>query len=532
MPYLAPMSPASIRALAFTLCFACSPTAPVSDECSLDTDCEGGVCVDGSCQFGGLDASRDTATPIEDGDGDGISDENEGRDAAIDTDGDGTADYEDADSDGDGIPDADESGTTDPTFAPRDTDGDGTPDFRDLDSDGDMIVDDVETTVDTDGDGRGDYLDLDSDGDGIPDITEGAPGSAADAPDDTDGDGVPDFRDLDADADGIADSVEGTDDLDSDGIPNFRDPRNDTPITPITLTAISTDFNTPIGIDYHEPTNSIVLSANYPSGGPFNFELINFDGSHAQFSDVAGLTDEIKIGTVRSGNVAGFVTGDLFVGNGVDGQISRVSSDGMTVDAVWSDLPGEANGLGRGSLYVDRTGVFGGELIIVTTAGQVWRITADGTPTMIAATGVHLEGMIVVPEAPARYGPLSGRIIAGAENEGRLYAISADGTVDFYELPGVLIEDIDFIDGTENYFGVDYSNNRLLGAPATEFSGYAGDILLAMEVVTGSGLFILRWDGASLAAQPIPLSAESQIPAQWEHVTFAPAGIVEVPPII
>ena len=32
----------------------------------------------------------------------------------------------------------------------------------------------------------------------------------------------------------------------------------------------------------------------------------------------------------------------------------------------------------RGSLYVDRTGVWGGDLIAVTTRGGVWRVTRDG----------------------------------------------------------------------------------------------------------------------------------------------------------
>jgi hypothetical protein len=36
----------------------------------------------------------------------------------------------------------------------------------------------------------------------------------------------------------------------------------------------------------------------------------------------------LKVATVRSGNKAGFVTGDLFTGNGKNGEIIRVTEKG------------------------------------------------------------------------------------------------------------------------------------------------------------------------------------------------------------
>src|SRR5262249_48935155 len=155
----------------------------------------------------------------------------------------------------------------------------------------------------------------------------------------------------------------------------------------ITFTAISTPFSTPIGIDFHEPTKSVILSANYPSGMPSNLERITQDGTHYAFSSLSGLTDEIKIATVRSGNVGGFTTGDLVVVNGIDGQLVRISADGSSVITPWVVLPGTNHGLFRGSLYFDTTGLYGGDLVVVTTMGEVWRIKSDGTPTKLAALG-------------------------------------------------------------------------------------------------------------------------------------------------
>ncbi|HHH12225.1 MAG TPA: hypothetical protein ENK23_09175 [Sorangium sp.] len=368
----------------------------------------------------------------------------------------------------------------------------------------------------------------DEDGDGISDSDEGK--DAPNGPTDTDGDGTPDYQDTDSDDDGLSDKVEGLEDDDGDSIPNFQDPFNDGPPPTIKLTAITTPFTTPIGIDYHEPTNSLVLSANYPNGMPFNFERIEQDGTHHAFSMQSGFTDEVKIATARPGNASGFASGELFVGNGIDGQIVRISADGMTITNPWVDLPGVGNGLMRGSFVVDHKGVlFGGDLIAVTTVGQVWRITAAGVPTMIAdVPGVHLEGVAIVPNAPTRFGPLAGKIIAGAETVGLLYAFAADGTTESYAV-GVNIEDIDIVLPNENFFGVNYGSSNLYGAEAAQFASMHGDILLTQEGHTGSGLFRLQWDGQALVAAELAITADSAVPLQWEHVTFAAAGVKEIP---
>jgi len=309
------------------------------------------------------------------------------------------------------------------------------------------------------------------------------------------------------------------------------------PAYAITLTQISTTFNSPIGIDYHEPTQSVIASVNYNSGGtPYNLERILLDGSHTQFSGVSGLTDELKIATVRSGNVGGFSTGEVFTGTGVDGQIIRISPNGSSfsyINLPYDVVPGDSNhGLMRGSLYVDRTGVYGGDLITVTTGGEVWRINNSGSTTFIADVNTHLEGLMTVPNNTSLYGPLAGKIIAGAEEQGLMYVFDSGGFVTTHSL-GVAIEDIDLIEPGENFFGVNFGSSRILGAPASDFASMANDILLTQESPTGgSSLFHLEWNGSSLVTTQVALDFGSEVPSQWEHVTFAPAGIVEIQPTV
>ena len=474
----------------------------------------------------GVDGATDSTT---DGgtDGGGTGGEDDGGDAGTDT---GPDWSPDDDSDGDGLTDGEEGRDDD---APQDSDGDGTPDYLDEDSDDDGVPDAIESLprgesgapADTDGDGTPDHLDRDSDDDGLLDRIEGA--SDDGVPPDTDGDGIPDMRDDDSDADGLADSLERLEDWDGDGIPNAIDPRNEGGVPALPFTAISTAFNSPIGIDYHEHTGTVVITVNYPTGNPLAFERVETDGTHVAFSAVSGLTNEVKIATARTG-AAGFAPGELFVGNGIDGQIVRISADGSSVQNPWVDLPGDGNGLMRGSLYVDRTGVWGNELLVATTAGELWRIDAAGTPTLIADAEVHLEGLVTVPDAPARYGPLAGKAIAGAENEGLLYVFDPGGAIASINV-GVAVEDIDMVVPHENFFGVNYGTSRLIGVPAQDLLPMAGDILLTQESVTSVGLFHLRYDGTGLVTEELTAASGSATIGQWEHVTTAAAGIQEVP---
>lgn len=294
----------------------------------------------------------------------------------------------------------------------------------------------------------------------------------------------------------------------------------------LALRALSSEFNSPIGIDYHQPTNKVVMSVNYPSGQPSNFELVAADGTRAPFANISGLTEELKLATARDSlvggvSIGGFQSGELFTGSGVPGVIVRISPDGSTVHNPWVILPGES-GLLRGSLHVDRTGVFGGDLIAVTTTGGVWRINAAGQPTQLTRLGTHLEGLSTIPNNPAKYGPWAGKILVGAEEQGFLYTVDVQGHIAFYQL-GINPEDIDIIPANENFFGVGFSEQTLWGAPAAAFAGMVGDILVAQE--SPGILYRVRWNGSAFEKAQL-----AQV-SQWEHVTFAPAGISEIPPV-
>jgi hypothetical protein len=284
---------------------------------------------------------------------------------------------------------------------------------------------------------------------------------------------------------------------------------------PVTLTPIATGFNNPIGIDYHEPTDQVILSVNYPTGQPSNFELVARDGTRQPFTTISGFTDEVKIAIVRSGpHQGGFAVGEVFTGNGQPGQIVRISPNGSMVQNPWVTL--QDPGLLRGSLFQDRYGVFGGDLIVVTTTGGVWRVDSAGAATRLANLDVHLEGVTTVPDDPGRYGPWAAKIVVGAEQQGNIHTVDDQGNVDTFSLD-ISPEDIEIIPRDENFVGVDFGGKQLQGAPASEFAGMVGDFLIAQE---GGALWHVRWDPATGSFQTEQVARVEQ----WEHVTFAPVG--------
>jgi hypothetical protein len=186
-------------------------------------------------------------------------------------------------------------------------------------------------------------------------------------------------------------------------------------------------------------------------------------------------------------------------------------------------LPDEP-GLLRGSLFQDRFCVFDGDLIAVTTAGNVWRIKADGTSTRIAEIGTHLEGLTTVPDDRGKYGPWAGKILVGAEEEGCLYTVDKDGEYLCWDL-GIYPEDIDLIEKNENYFVISYGDKVLMGAKYQDFQDKIGDFIILQE--SPGLMYYVRWDPTRRQFQKTLMAQVSQ----WEQATFSPSGILEVPGI-
>src|SRR5207237_998765 len=94
---------------------------------------------------------------------------------------------------------------------------------------------------------------------------------------------------------------------------------------------------------------------------------------------ISGLSGDVKVATVRaSACLGGFTAGDVYAGNGQPGGLLKIS--GGVPQNPWVTLPGES-GLVSG-LYQDHVCAVGGDLVVVTSAGGIWRVTAAGTASL------------------------------------------------------------------------------------------------------------------------------------------------------
>ncbi|HEY0174504.1 MAG TPA: hypothetical protein VGB98_26035, partial [Pyrinomonadaceae bacterium] len=292
----------------------------------------------------------------------------------------------------------------------------------------------------------------------------------------------------------------------------------------VVLTPLGTEFRDHAGLDYHQPSKKLIVSANSPSGSPNNFELLAADGGHSAFSNVAGLNGEVLVAAAREAgqgaSPGGFQPGTLFTTNGAPGAVTRISPDGAAVQNPWATLPSEEGAVT--GLHVDRTGVFGGDLLVATAGGGVWRVNSSATPTRLAQLGTRLAGVSAVANDPERYGPWAGKVIVGAPEQAGVYAVDAQGQAESLQV-GLNPQDIDVVPAHENFYAVDTAGRKMLGAAEGAFAGIIGDILITQA--SPGRISRVRWDGAAFTVNELAEAAE------LKQVAFAPAGVGQLPAV-
>jgi hypothetical protein len=150
-------------------------------------------------------------------------------------------------------------------------------------------------------------------------------------------------------------------------------------VAPITLAPVTQAVPyPPNAIVYDSALNTLIVSDNLSvnsSGNPAGFLQLQNTGAFSSFAGSAsgqraGFTDEVQMATAQPGQLTQFTPGDIYTSNGQPGQIAKITNNGATVINPWVTLPGETSVL-RGNLGIDSTGLWGGNLIAVTTAGDV-----------------------------------------------------------------------------------------------------------------------------------------------------------------
>ncbi|MCL5098604.1 MAG: hypothetical protein M1608_13960, partial [Candidatus Omnitrophica bacterium] len=266
-----------------------------------------------------------------------------------------------------------------------------------------------------------------------------------------------------------------------------------------------------VSIDYHKPSDSLIISANYATGTPYNFARLDDEGLHTNWPSCSGLLQEIKLATVKT-TTNGFTEGEMYFGTGQAGVIGKMTANGSAIYTNWCTLPGEAHLL-RGSLCVDQTGIFNHDLIVVTgdvssDGGGVWRVNGYGNTNRIVDLQTHLEGVITMPNDPGKYGPLAGKILAGGKYLGVIFTIDTNGETNVFnyddvegDVGPIYPEDFEIIPADQDLYVCCPYGDYLRKVSREYFSGFVGDLLVIQsgENVTDEELpprfLIFHWNG-------------------------------------
>jgi hypothetical protein len=317
---------------------------------------------------------------------------------------------------------------------------------------------------------------------------------------------------------------------------------------------VLTNLNQPSGIDYHAPSNSLIVSFNYNVAGSLAPNFLRIFSSNSAtatntvvntWSGVGLLPEEVKLTTVKR-TTNGFTAGDVYFSSNTN--IGKIWADGSQSNLAWCTLTNAAvtNALTiRGSLHWDETGVWSSDLIAVTSDSanrddlkDVWRVSADGHPTLVARIlTLHLEGVITIPNDVARWGPWAGKILAGDELLDVIYAIGTDGVVETYDTTGffpggIQPEDFDMIQTNQSLYACDQELGQIVKLSESLLKCHAGRLMItqAGEFNPGAKLFIVSWSGTNFMTQSISYTNSLGNLGHFEHVTFAPIDLPTLAP--
>ena len=274
--------------------------------------------------------------------------------------------------------------------------------------------------------------------------------------------------------------------------------------------------NNTIGFAYagNKFVGSVYFGAN-------NAQLYSTDlagGNVQQFSSpipTAG-GEVVLAGSLGKG---GFPTGDIYTGSQVNGNIYHISNAGGAPTLFASGLAGGV----RGILF-DTGSSFGGDMLVTTNSGNIYRVNSAGAVTVLASLAEDTEGMDIATSA---WGSYAGYLLVDSEGSGTLRLISPTGGVTVVgTVPSA--ETVSFVplnlgssgNALEGFYVANYAVD-IQFADASQFAGLLGDAVITSEQGSASALHSIHYDSNTNTFSITLLSGV--LPAQSEDGIFVTA---------
>lgn len=255
--------------------------------------------------------------------------------------------------------------------------------------------------------------------------------------------------------------------------------------------------------------------------GPNNGQLYqtNLSGSGVSLFGTAmpGASGETVLGS--SLGQAGFAKGDIYA-SPANNLIYHYANAGGA-PTVFGSVP---TGQVIRQVFFDPGSTFGGNMIVSTSSGNIYRFNSAGTPTLVANIGEDTEGLDI---ASAAFGPYSGQLLVTSEGSGAVRAVSPGGVVSLLPKTGggsvaiSLAETVSTVplnlgssgNPIEGFYVANYPSD-IQFANAAQFAGLQGDAIVTSEFGSNSTLWDLHWNGTTFdmtVVGALPLQSEDGI---------------------
>ncbi len=228
-----------------------------------------------------------------------------------------------------------------------------------------------------------------------------------------------------------------------------------------------------VGSVYFGNDNNQLYQTNLTGGG-----VTQFGGP------IPGASAEVVIGA--SLGQGGFAAGDIYTASEANTQIYHLANSGGS-PTLFATLPGSAGAVRQ--IFFDPGSSFGGNMLVTTTAGQVFSVTSAGASSLIASVGEDTEGMDIATSA---WGPFAGDLIVGSENSGTVrlinpttHAVTVVGNAGAFpgaETISAIPLSLDGTDPLQGFYVSNYASNIQFAA-ASQFvtQGLLGDVIVTDE---------------------------------------------------
>jgi hypothetical protein len=275
-----------------------------------------------------------------------------------------------------------------------------------------------------------------------------------------------------------------------------------------------------IGFTYagNKFVGSVYLGAN-------NFQLYqtNLTGSGVTLfgSPMSGTPGETVLGA--SLGQGGFAKGDIYASPANNAIYHYANSGGAP--ALFGSVP---TGEVIRQVFFDPGTTFGGNMIVSTNAGNIYRFDSGGTRTLLASVHEDTEGLDI---ANAGLGPYAGQLLVTSEGSGLIRAINTSGVVSLLPLMGggnvavPLAETVSAVpldlgasgSSLEGFYVANYPVD-IQFASAAQFASMLGDAIVTSEDSVNARLWDLHWNGTAF-----DLSLVGNMPNQSEDGIFVTA---------